>query len=462
MNFWPRTVESSLVPLKHACVLNPESLPETTDPDYEIEYVDIGSVSLERGIESCESLRFADSPSRARKSIRTGDIIIATVRTYLKAIALVDNASSNWIASTGFAVCRPQETVDFRYLYRVIQANPFVESVVACSTGVSYPAINPSTLGGLLVPLPDLPTQQASAAFLDRETARIDKLIAKKERLTEILGDIRSVLIISAVTGLLNRTEAARTLTVGRRTSAGPFPESVNGWSRTRLQYCLDSVRNGAWGSDEGADEKDVVCLRVADFAWNKLGVSLERLTVRSITHDQFRRLALRGGDILLEKSGGGEKTPVGRIVRFEQDMEAITSNFVARLRPSSIVDSHYLTYLLAGLYMSGYSHQFIKQNTGIQNLDDAALFATPVLIPGISEQRRIVSRLEKESGQIARLQERIQTSVDRLRELRSALITAAVTGQIDVTTWGKRSETDRRLDAIVQERATEPAGVTR
>jgi type I restriction enzyme, S subunit len=181
--------------------MNPDSLPETTDPGFEMEYVDIGSLSLQRGIETREAMRFGASPSRARKPIRDGDTIIATVRTYLKAIALVDETGDNWVASTGFAVCRPSPGVDPRYLYRAVQSGPFVDAVVACSTGVSYPAINPSVLGTLPIPLPDLPTQRAVADFLDRETARIDRLIEKKQRMVEVLDQRATSLTWTLVTG---------------------------------------------------------------------------------------------------------------------------------------------------------------------------------------------------------------------------------------------------------------------
>src|SRR5450631_3657498 len=88
-------------------------------------------------------------------------------------------------------------------------------------------------------------------------------------------------------------------------------------WSRTRLRYCIDGVKNGAWGAEPGGDEKDVICVRVADFDWPQLAVNFNNHTIRSVSNDQFRKLSLRKGDLLVEKSGGGEKTPVGRVVLF-------------------------------------------------------------------------------------------------------------------------------------------------
>jgi type I restriction enzyme, S subunit len=91
-------------------------------------------------------------------------------------------------------------------MLRVAQSSPFIEAVVASSTGVSYPAIATSTLGGIKIPLPDLATQQRIAAFLDRETARIDQLIAKKQRLVGLLTEKEQAVISNATCKGLNPT----------------------------------------------------------------------------------------------------------------------------------------------------------------------------------------------------------------------------------------------------------------
>src|SRR5690606_39173592 len=90
---------------------------------------------------------FSDAPSRARRIVRDGDVIISTVRTYLEAIAPISNPSENLIASTGFAVIRAHSKLDKGFAAYCLRAKGFIETVVARSTGVSYPAINASDLG---------------------------------------------------------------------------------------------------------------------------------------------------------------------------------------------------------------------------------------------------------------------------------------------------------------------------
>ncbi|MBN9342690.1 MAG: restriction endonuclease subunit S, partial [Comamonadaceae bacterium] len=190
--------------LKYVATYNDEVLPEDTDEDQEIDYVEISGVSLSRGIEEIERITFGQAPSRARRKVQSGDVLVSTVRTYLRAIAKVDSASPDLIASTGFCVVRPGNEVDSSFIGWVAKSEPFVSEVVARSVGVSYPAINASELVNIRVPLPPLETQRRIAKFLDEKTAKIDALIEKKRALLDRLAEKRQALITRAVTKGLN------------------------------------------------------------------------------------------------------------------------------------------------------------------------------------------------------------------------------------------------------------------
>ena len=186
--------------LKYLATYNDEVLSESTNEEKEIDYVEISGVSLSRGIEKIERMSFGQAPSRARRKVRTGDILISTVRTYLRAIAMVDETSLDLIASTGFCVVRPNDDVDSGFLGWAAKSEPFVSEVVARSVGVSYPAINASELVTIDMPLPPFDTQRRIARFLDEKTARIDGLIEKKRLLLDRLAEKRQTLITHAVT----------------------------------------------------------------------------------------------------------------------------------------------------------------------------------------------------------------------------------------------------------------------
>ena len=187
--------------IKYLATYNDEVLAESTDEEKEIDYVEISGVSLSYGIEEVERLPFGRAPSRARRLVRSGDILISTVRTYLRAIAKVDEATPDLVASTGFCVVRPNDNLDSGFLGWAAKSESFVSEVVARSVGVSYPAINASDLVAIYVPLPPLRTQQRIAQFLDDRTAHIDRLSESIKDSIARLKEYRAAQITAAVTG---------------------------------------------------------------------------------------------------------------------------------------------------------------------------------------------------------------------------------------------------------------------
>jgi len=291
-------------------------------------------------------------------------------------------------------------------------------------------------------------TQEVIAGFLERETRRIDALIAKKEQMIAALTEKRSTTIIDAVTG---RAEPDYVPYSSENSFYDGHPAS---WKRYPMKFLFDGPQNGAWGGEPGTDDVDALCVRVADFQWDTLSLKLDNPTTRSFKAHQVSNLLLKEGDLVIEKSGGGDKTPVGRVVAFVSSETAVTSNFVARIRPKRWMDSSYLLYLLAAQYMSGYSRKFVKQNTGIQNLDDTALFRSDAWIPDLATQKCIAASLMEKTANIDRVIALTRTSIERLKEYRAALITAAVTGQIDVTTYKAGQMTQDTGDAGTTDQA--------
>lgn len=190
--------------IKNVATHNDESLDDRTDPDFEIEYVDISSVSLINGVEQSELMTFEKSPSRARRKVKDGDIIVSTVRTYLKAIAAISNPPSNMIVSTGFAVIRPKENFHSSFAGYLLQTTGFVGEVVANSVGVSYPAINPSDLVRIAAVVPPLDEQIAIAQILDKQVEQLNSHRQKIEDVISKLQEYRSALITNAVTGKID------------------------------------------------------------------------------------------------------------------------------------------------------------------------------------------------------------------------------------------------------------------
>ena len=192
-----------VLPLKAVATCNDDVLPESTAEGTLIEYLEISGVEAGRGITQTETLTFGSAPSRARRVVHHGDVLISTVRTYLRAIATVANPPENLIASTGFAAIRPK-AVQPGFLGHLLHCEYLISAVIARSVGISYPAINASDLMYLKGPFPPFEEQGAIAAFLDRETAKIDTLVEEQRRLIDLLKEKRQAVISRAVTKGLN------------------------------------------------------------------------------------------------------------------------------------------------------------------------------------------------------------------------------------------------------------------
>lgn len=93
-----------IIPVKYLAKYNYATLAESCSPDFEFSYIDIGSVTYTDGITNYQNFKFKDAPSRARRIVHSGDILVSTVRTYLRAVACVNEHRLPQIASTGFLV----------------------------------------------------------------------------------------------------------------------------------------------------------------------------------------------------------------------------------------------------------------------------------------------------------------------------------------------------------------------
>lgn len=208
-----------------------------------------------------------------------------------------------------------------------------------------------------------------------------------------------------------------------------PWITSVpKGWRVERLKWSIESAINGIWGDEADGGENDVICIRVADFDRQQLTVNLSEPTFRSIPRSARLSRLLLPNDLLLEKSGGGEKQLVGAVVLYEHNDPAVCSNFVGRLRVRSDYNSRYLCFLHASLYFARVNARSIKQTTGIQNIDQQAYLDEIVAVPPLPIQRAIADFLDRKTAAIDALIDKKQKLLDLLAEKRAALINQAVT----------------------------------
>lgn len=204
----------------------------------------------------------------------------------------------------------------------------------------------------------------------------------------------------------------------------GEIPEH---WKKVRIKNCIESETNGIWGNDPNGID-DIFCVRVADFNRDRLSISLSKQTFRNIEKIDFYKRALKFGDLLLEKSGGGDKQLVGQSVIFEHDMKAVCSNFISRLRIKNTYSNKFLNYYLSSLYFNRINYKYIKQTTGIQNLDSKSYLSEYIAIPDLNVQNKITRFLDQKTAAIDEAIAKKQRLIELLKEQKAILINRAVT----------------------------------
>ena len=218
-----------------------------------------------------------------------------------------------------------------------------------------------------------------------------------------------------------------------------------------RMKSCIEQRDSGAWGEEATGEEGDTICLRIADFDYARFRFKdsePEVLTMRHYDNDVVQKLLLKANDILIEKSGGGEKTPVGRTVLFDKAYPALFANFMDRLRCASFMYPPFMQYLFVTFYKNGYTRNYIKQTTGIQNLDLSSMLANEkVAMPTLAEQHRIADFLDRKCAEIDSVIADTQRTIEEYKKLKQSVITQAVTKGIR----GERPMKDSEIEWVGQ-----------
>ena len=212
----------------------------------------------------------------------------------------------------------------------------------------------------------------------------------------------------------------------------GEIPDD---WEVSRVKNFLSERTGGAWGDEKKNNANDIICLRIADFDYSrfKFNNSTE-LTIRNYNTDIIEKLLLKKDDILVEKSGGGDKTPVGRAVIFEKTYKALFANFMDRLRVRNNIFALFFLYVWTTYYDNKYMLPYVKQTTGIQNLDITSILSGVFFpIPPKETQQRIASYLDKKCSKIEETIQKQQQVIEKLKAYKQSLITEAVTGKVKI-----------------------------
>ena len=408
-------------PLKYLCTYNDDVLPETTAKDVEIQYIDIGSISAVDGISHIEEMIFKDAPSRARRIVKDGDVIVSTVRTYLEAIAPIDNPPENLIVSTGFAVIRPNQYLYKGFAAYCLRAKGFIKEVVARSVGVSYPAINSSELVNITIPSVEYSEQVKIANFLEYETSKIDSLIAKQKKLIELLKEKRQAVISHAVTKGLNPD-------VNMKNSGvewlGQVPEH---WIVKSYRHA-SRIYRGKFGhrprNDPAFYDGEYPFIQTGDVARADKYITEYSQTLNE-KGKEVSQLFPKGTLMMAIAANIGDTAILG--------FEAYAPDSVVGFKPHDQIDLEFLKYsFMAALpALEQTSTQSTQANLNVERIG-----AVQGSFPSKGEQKKIVQYLDQLLEHYRVTENKAESTIQLMQERRTALISAAVTGKIDVRNW--------------------------
>lgn len=408
--------------LRKAAEMNRSTLREETPPDLVINYIEISDVDgLHQPLPT--PIPFGEAPSRARRLTRQGDVIISTVRTYLKAVQHINAALAGSVVSTGFAVLTPRSDVQPGFLKYAVLGNGFLDEVIARSRGVSYPAIEATQLGNIPLPVPTTPEQTAIAAFLDHETARIDELVREQELLLEDLAEKGQTLVSQAITRGLGPNVAMKDSGVEW---IGKIPAH---WKAEPIKKAY-SIQLGKMLQPEPSDNSSVETpyLRAANVqdGW----IQTEDIKSMYMSPSEITKFSVAEGDLLILEGGD-----IGRSALVPASLAGLTiQNSLHRVRGTT-GNPRFLRYAMQHIRSTGILDVLCNKAT-IQHLTGDKLAALVITQPPADEQDAIVSHLDESLAQIDQLVLEARANIEDMKLLRSTLITAATTGKIDVRDW--------------------------
>ncbi len=313
-------------------------------------------------------------------------------------------------------LCKPQ------FFQRWVQGLNDLLLLAWASEGATVESINQTLLRDSILPVPSIAEQTAIAGFLDRETGKIDELVAEQRRLIELLKEKRQAVISHAVTKGLNPPRPTKP---SRIEWLGDVPKH---WTRSQPKYFTTKIVDGVHFKPNYVDE-GIPFVTVQNLTAG-LGISFKNLNyIIEVNHEEyFKRANPEKGDVLITKDG---TLGVVRVVETDRVFSIFVS--VAMLKPNKeLIDPWFMAYALESDVVF---QQFQARQLGsaLKHIHLVELRNVFVMLPPLKEQREIVQALQIEGGRLETLLTEAERAIELLQERRTALISAAVNGKIDV-----------------------------
>ena len=350
------------------------------------------------------------------------DLVINKMKAWQGSIAI---SELRGIVSPAYYIYQPKAEYHSKYIHFLIRSAYYIQSYKNYSKGIRVNQwdLESEAFTHIDLLLPSLDEQQKIVAFLDTETTRIDNLIAKQEKLIELLEEQRKSIISHAVTKGLNPNAPMKDSGVEW---LGEVPEH---WDVAVVKRAF-IVKLGKMLQPDQKDETDVIkkYLKASNLTWDGVKDIDNEMW---FSKNDLKKLKLEIGDLLVAEGGD-----VGKSCIFDSNEEFYYQNSVNRVRGQKNNANKFLYYWLFTLKYSGYIDILCNKST-IAHFTAEKLNETILLLPDSVEQNEIIAYLERENGKINQLILKQQSLIEKLKEYRASIISHAVTGKIDVMEFG-------------------------
>jgi type I restriction enzyme S subunit len=372
--------------------------PALDNPDQEFKYVDIAAVDREeKVITSVSSVVGAEAPSRARQLLRSGDVIVSTVRPNLNAVAFVPPSLNGVTASTGFCVLRAGPSLDSRYLYHWVRTPRFVTSLVRYATGASYPAVSDAIIKASNIPLPSADEQRRIAAILDQT----DTLRGQRQAALEELDAMEQSIFLEMF---------------------GDPVVNPKQWPDPKLGGLLTFQQYGPRFYNESYSEDGIRIVRITDL--DDTGsldfAEMPRLTVSAEDREKY---VLRPKDLIFARSGA----TVGKVALIEpDDPPCIAGAYFITMRFADALDPVYARAVLMTPSIRAIVGKRSRQ-AAQQNFSGPGLRQLPMPLPPVECQGRFASCV----AALNKLRAKNRYSMSTLNRLFESLLYRAFHGEL-------------------------------
>lgn len=452
-----------LRPIEDVCSDVPKIDPRT-EVDSSFDYIDISGVDGDLGrIVATQRLTGVTAPSRARQLVADGDVIVSTVRTYMRKSALVPASLDGAIASTGFSVLRPTDAIAPRLLLHAVRHPDFVEEISAKQTGSSYPAVRDRDVRAMSISVPPRMEQERIVMAIEEAFSKLDAGETGLRTVRQLLKRMREAVLAAAVTGRLVPQDPTDTPPSGWREWASakddPFaldvlPELPESWSWVRAASACEAIECGGTpaASHMTQGSGDVPFIKVYNLTMNgALDFSVNPTFIDSVTHAKQSRSAARPGDVLTNIVG----PPLGKVAVVPPTFPSWNMNqAVVMFRPGAGLQSDFLAIALQTAAVLGRLAATSRATAGQFNVSLTACRYLPIPVPPESEQRRIVEEVDRQLSFIAVCERAVDSGLARSAALRRSVLKAAFEGRL-VPQDSSDEPASMLLERIRAERAT-------